>query len=196
MLNDLLPGTALPGHIIRAVLAHPHAVAIATDVEGEPVVFIFQGKTCAAQAKGLARLLPGHLLPANGDGSDRPRLGGFRVGKPLGCVALQGNLAQLFGHCAELILCEGKRGSIVRRKPVPCALHRLEIRQILPPNHLRALRLPAAYGMESRDDRLPIVYDRFADDRLTGLADFFIIGVELAAPFLPTLLLADKALVL
>ena len=81
-------------------------------------------------------------------------------------------------------------------KPVSCALHRLEIRQILPPNHLRALRLPAAYGMESSDNWLSIVYDRLADDCLAGLTDFFIIGVELVAPFFPALLLADKALVL
>ena len=74
MLNDLLPGAALSGHIIRAILAHPHAVAIASDVEGEPVIFIFQGKTCTAQAKGLTHLLPGHLLPADGDGRNRPRL--------------------------------------------------------------------------------------------------------------------------
>ena len=40
---------------------------------------------------------------------------------------------------------------------ISCALHRLEIRQILPPNHLRALRLPAAYGMESSDNWLSIV---------------------------------------
>lgn len=95
MLNDLLPGAALSGHIIRAILAHPHAVAIASDVEGEPVIFIFQGKTCTAQAKGLTYLLPGHLLPADGDGRNRPRLGSFRACKPFGCVILQRNLAQL-----------------------------------------------------------------------------------------------------
>ena len=50
--------------------------------------------------------------------------------------------------------------------------------------------------MESSDNWLSIVYDRLADDCLAGLTDFFIIGVELVAPFFPALLLADKALVL